>query len=196
MDFRPISLIGCYYKIISKILAERLKKVIDKVVGEEQNAFVKGRYILDGGLIANETIEFLKKKRRKAFLLKIDFEKAYDSVNWNFIRHTLTQMGFGDKWCKWIEACQNSATVSVLVNGSPTLEFKMERGFRQGDPLSPFLYLIAAEGLNITIREAVSNGIFKGVNIGRDETSISHLQYADDTLIFGDWNMSNAKNMM
>ncbi|GKA26341.1 putative RNA-directed DNA polymerase [Tanacetum coccineum] len=155
-----------------------------------------GRYILDGGLIANETVEFLKKKKRKAFLLKIDFEKAYDSVNWNFIRHTLTQMRFGDKWCKWIEACQKSATVSVLVNGSLTLEFKMERGIRQGDPLSPFLYLIAAEGLNITIREAVSNGIFKGVSVGRDETPISHLQYADDTLIFGDWNMSNAKNIM
>ena len=127
-DYRPISLIGCYYKIISKILAERMKKVIDKVIGEEQNAFIQGRYILDGGLIANEACDYLKKEKKKAFLMKIDFEKAYDSVNWNFIQNTLLQMGFGERWCKWVQTCQKSASVSVLVNGSPTLEFKMERG--------------------------------------------------------------------
>ncbi|GJU12166.1 cysteine-rich receptor-like protein kinase, partial [Tanacetum coccineum] len=107
-----------------------------------------------------EALDYLKKNKKKAFLLKIDFEKAYDSVNWNCIRQILIQMGFGVKWCKWIETCQKSALISVLVNGSPTVEFKMERGVRQGDPLSPFLYLIAAEGLNVTLREAVSKGFY------------------------------------
>ncbi|GJV91519.1 putative RNA-directed DNA polymerase, partial [Tanacetum coccineum] len=180
--------------IISKILAERMKKVICKVIGEEQNAFIQGRYILDGGLIATEACEYLKKEKKKAFLLKVDFEKAYDSVN--FIQNTLLQMGFGERWCKWVQTCQKSASVSVLVNGSPTLEFKMERGVRQGDPLSPFLYLVAAEGLNVTLKDAVRNGLFKGVKIGRSDIPISHLQYAEDTLIFGEWKESNAKNLM
>ncbi|GJX77884.1 F-box domain containing protein [Tanacetum coccineum] len=161
-DYRPISLIGCFYKI----LAKRIKKVIGGLIGDEQNAFIKGRFILDGSLIANEAFDFLKKKKKRAFLLKIDFEKAYVSVNWKFITDTMGQMGFGDKWCKWVKACLNSATVSVLVNGSPTNEFIMERGVRQG------------------------------VKIGHDDIPVSHLQYADDTLVFGEWSLPNAKNLM
>ncbi|GJR66845.1 RNA-directed DNA polymerase, eukaryota, reverse transcriptase zinc-binding domain protein [Tanacetum coccineum] len=150
---------GCYCKIISKLLAERMKKVIDKVVGEEQNAFIKGRFILDGGLIANEALDYLKKNRKKVFLLKIDFEKAYDSVNWNFIRQILIQMGFGVKWCKWIKACQKSALISILVNGSPTVEFKMEMGLDKVEQFAsrmgclagnmPFTYLGMPVGCNM-----------------------------------------------
>ncbi|GKD68588.1 cysteine-rich receptor-like protein kinase [Tanacetum coccineum] len=130
-----------------------MKKMISKVIGEERNAFIQGRYILDGGLIAIEVCDYLKKEKKKAFMLKVDFEKAYDSVNRNFIQNTLLQMGFGERWCKWVQMCQKSASVSVLVNGSPTLEFKMERGVRQGDPLSQFLYHVVAEGLNVTLKD-------------------------------------------
>lgn len=80
-DFQPISLIGCYYKIIMKVLAERVKHVVGKVVGEVQNAFIKGRYTLDGVLIANETMDYIKKARKKALIFKVDFEKAYDSAS-------------------------------------------------------------------------------------------------------------------
>lgn len=104
-EFIPISLIGSYYKIIAKILANRIKKVIDKVIGEAQNAFLSGRYILDGVLITNEAIEFIDKKNRKCMVFKVDFEKAYDCVNWEFLITTMQQMGFGDKRCKWIKAC-------------------------------------------------------------------------------------------
>lgn len=137
-DFRPISLIGCYYKIITKILAERIKKVVGNVVGDVQNAFIRGRFILDGVLIANETVDYLKKNRSKGLIFKVDFEKAYDSLNWRFLIDIVKKMGFGDKWCKWVDSCLRSATMSILVNGSPTEEFCLERGVRQGDPLSPF----------------------------------------------------------
>ncbi|GKD20048.1 kinase-like domain, beta-lactamase/transpeptidase-like protein [Tanacetum coccineum] len=160
-DFRPISLIGCYYKIIAKMLAERVKRVVGNVVGEVQNAFIKGRYILDGVLIANETMEFLKRKKKKGLVFKVDFEKAYDSINWRFILDLMKIMGFGEKWCKWVEICLRSATMSILVNGSPSKEFELERGVRH--PLSPFLFILAAEGLNAIVTEAVEKGIFRGV---------------------------------
>nr|GEW15044.1 zinc finger, CCHC-type [Tanacetum cinerariifolium] len=141
------------------------RKVISKVIGEEQNAFIQGRYILDGGLIANETCDYLKKEKKKAFLLNVDFKKAYDSVNWNFIQSTLLQMGFGERWCKWVQTCQKSASVLVLVNGSPTLEFKMKRGLGKAIFSHHFFTLWRPKGLNVIKKDAVRNGIFKGVNV-------------------------------
>ncbi|GJU27326.1 cysteine-rich receptor-like protein kinase [Tanacetum coccineum] len=195
-DFHPISLIGCYYKIIAKVLAERIKRVVGKVVGDVQNAFIKGRYILDGVLIANEVVGHLRKTRSKGLIFKVDFEKAYDSLNWRFLGDIMKKMGFGNKWCKWIDCCLRSSTMSILVNGSPTEEFCLERGVRQGDPLSPFLFILAAEGLNAIIREAVDKGVFRGIKIGSDNVVVSHLQYADDTIFFGEWNKENAKALM
>ncbi|GJR02184.1 transposon TX1 uncharacterized [Tanacetum coccineum] len=162
-DYWPISLIGSYYKIISKLLSERIKKVIGNVIGEVQNAFIHGRYILDGVLIVNETMEFMKKKKQKGIDFKLDFEKAYDSIEWGFLMAIKKKMGFGNKWCKWVDSCLRSTSISILVNGSPTREFYMERGVRQGDPLSPFLFILATEGLNALVKEAVHQNIFKGI---------------------------------
>ncbi|GJR76960.1 putative RNA-directed DNA polymerase [Tanacetum coccineum] len=194
-DFRPISLIGCYYKIIAKLLAERVKRVVGKVVGDVQNAFIKGRYILDGILIANETVDYLKKSKEKGLILKVDFEKAYDSMNWRFLIDIMKRMTFEDKWCNWVECCLRSASMSILVNGSPTEEFSLGRGVRQGDALSP-LFILATEGLNAIVNEAVENGIFRGVKVGRNRVVVSHLHYADDTIFFGEWNKENAKALM
>ncbi|GJY39956.1 reverse transcriptase domain, reverse transcriptase zinc-binding domain protein [Tanacetum coccineum] len=162
-DFRPISLIGSYYKIIPKLLAERVKKINGDVIGEPHNAFIKGRYILDGVLITNETMEYLKKKKRKGLIFKVDFEKAHDSIDWGYLLQIMKQMGFGDRWCNWVESCLNSSSISILVNGSPTKEFFMERVVRQGDPLSPFLFIIAAEGLNALLKEVMDNDILEEV---------------------------------
>ena len=110
-DFRPISLIGILYKLISKVLAERLKKVTGRVISNVQSAFVKGRPILDGVLIANETIDFLRKTKRKGLVFKVDFEKAYDTVDWGFLLDGLENMGFGEKWRKWIKTCLRSSRI-------------------------------------------------------------------------------------
>lgn len=153
-EYRSISLIGVYYKVLSKALAEKMKLVMGKIIGDTQAAFIKGRYILDGVLIANEVTDYMGKAKKKGFIFKVDFEKAYDSMDWAFLLDMLEEMGFGHKWCRWIKACLESASVSVLVNGSPTKEFKMEKGLRQGDPLAPFLFLVVAEGLNTLMTEA------------------------------------------
>ncbi|GKE06329.1 cysteine-rich receptor-like protein kinase, partial [Tanacetum coccineum] len=158
-DYRPISLIGCVYKVISKLLASRLARVIDSIISPNQSTFISGRNILDGCLIANEIIRMASLEDQKLLLFKIDFEKAFDSVNWNFLLSIMRQMGFRIKWRNWIASCLSSASISVLINGSPSKEFKMERGLRQGDPLSPFLFLLIAEALQVTIVDACNNGI-------------------------------------
>lgn len=104
-------------------------------------------------------------------------------------------MGFGIKWRKWIHGCLSSGRASVIINGSPTKEFKISKGVRQGDPLSPFLFIIAMEGLNISMKTVSDKRLFKGVKIPRTEEKISHLFYADDALFVGDWSCSNMKNL-
>ena len=98
VDYRPISLIGCIYKIIAKALASRLKKVIGSVIDEIQTAFVEGRNILDGPLIINELCSWAKKFKQKTFLFKVDFDKAFDSISWDYLVSIMEQMGFGHKW--------------------------------------------------------------------------------------------------
>ena len=181
-QYRPISLVGAIYKIISKVLAERIKKVLPLVIDECQSAFLKNRGILDSVLMANEVIEDIRRGGRSGLCLKVDFEKAYDSVRWEFLYDMLQKMGFHSKWISWIRGCLESASISVLVNGSPTEEFKPKRGLRQGDPLAPFLFLVVAEGLAGLVRQAMKANILSGLKIGRKKVEISILQFADDTL--------------
>ncbi|GKC94258.1 putative RNA-directed DNA polymerase, eukaryota, reverse transcriptase zinc-binding domain protein [Tanacetum coccineum] len=181
--------------VISKVLANRLQQVVHSVVSEVQTAFIKDRQIIDGPLMVNEIISWANKKRERLFILKVDFEKAFDSLDWKFLDHTMEQMGFSIKWRKWIHGCLNSAFASVLVNGSPTKEFKIQKGLCQGDPLSPFLFIIAVEALHVTLQEAKFKNVFEGVKVGCNGVDISHLQFADDALILGKWSLDNAKNL-
>ncbi|GJS90564.1 RNA-directed DNA polymerase, eukaryota [Tanacetum coccineum] len=131
-DFRPIILIGSVYKIIAKILANRLSLVIPYLISDVQSAFVANRQILDGPFIINELISWCKYKKTKAMLFKVDFEKAFDSVRWDYLDDILNKFGFGAKWRNWIQGYLNSAMGSILVNGSPTPEFKFHKGFYKG----------------------------------------------------------------
>ena len=186
-DFRPINLVGGFYKLLAKVLANRLKKVVSKVVSTAQNAFVEGRQILDAVLIANEAINSLIKRNESGVLCKLDIEKAYDHLSWNFLLIVMRKMGFGDKWAAWIRWCISTTSFSVLVNGTPSGFFHSSRGWRQGDPLSPYLFVIGMEALCTLINKAVSGGFLSGCRIrGRvgDEVQITHLLFANDTLVF------------
>jgi hypothetical protein len=131
-------------------------------------------------------VDEARKAKKELLLFKVDFEKAYDSVDWDYLDAVQRKMNFPPLWRKWMRECVCTATASVLVNGSPTDEFSLERGLRQGDPLSPFLFLLAAEGLNVMMKAMVEGNRFSGYSVGgEDAVTMSHLQFADDTLLLG-----------
>ncbi|XP_071708985.1 uncharacterized protein [Rutidosis leptorrhynchoides] len=179
-DFRLISLVGFFYKIVTN----RLLLIINKIISPVQSAFISRRQILDGPLMLSEIMSWYKKTNRHMLLFKVDFEKAYDSFNWDYLLFLLSSLGFGNKWRGWILGCLKSARTSVLVNGSPTRELQIKRGLRQGDPLNPFLFIIVMEGLHLTINRAMERRFIRGINVGN--ISHSHFMYADDVIIFSD----------
>ena len=194
-DYRPISMVGCAYKIIAKLMARRLQKVMNSLIGPQQSSFIKGRQILDGALIASEIIDSCKKSKTEAMMMKLDFHKAFDSVSWKYLDWVLEQMNFPLKWREWIRSCTMSASASLLINGSPSDPFKLHRGLRQGDPLSPFLFNLAVEPLSLLFQKSISLGLWDGIEICRNGSKVSHLQYADDTLVFCPPDMKSLMNI-
>ncbi|GKD44083.1 putative RNA-directed DNA polymerase, eukaryota, reverse transcriptase zinc-binding domain protein [Tanacetum coccineum] len=182
--------------VVSKLLSSRLARVINSIISHNQSDFISGRQILDGCLIANEIIQMASLEDKKLLLFKVDFEKAFNTVNWNFLLSIMRQMGFEIKWRNRIASCLSSASILVLINGSPSKEFKMKRDLRQDDPLLPFLFLLVAEALQVTIVDACNKGIFKGVFWRIVGLMFLFFQFFDDALFFGEWSRLNASNLI
>ncbi|GKV22123.1 hypothetical protein SLEP1_g32015 [Rubroshorea leprosula] len=172
-----------------------LRKVMASIISQNQSAFVGRRHIADGIVIANEVIHEAKKRKRPTLIFKADFEKAYDSVNWNFLDLMMEKLGFCLKWIRWIKECLSTSLVSVLVNGSPTEEFSMKKGLRQGDPLAPFLFLLVVEALNGLILKAKEEDMYSGVAVGTEGMEVTHLQFADDSIFFCEASDENIKTI-
>lgn len=153
-DFRPISLIGCIYKFVATVLVRRLVKVIGEIIGDCQHAFVGGRQILDVVMSANETVDDLLINKKDGLVCKLDMEKEYDHVNWNFVDYMLLRMEFGQKWRKRMKVCVTTTSFTILVNGGLSNFFNVSRGLQQSDPLSPILSIIVMEALNKLLNRA------------------------------------------
>lgn len=184
-EFWPISLIGCMYKIIFRVLAIRLRRIIHKLIDEKQSAFVRGRNMLDSILIVNEVVDDAKRRKKPCLIFKVYFKKAYDYICWDFLIYMMVRMSFNHKWISGIKTCLEMTTISILVNGSPTEEFKPRKRLRQGDIIASFLYLIVAEGLSSLMRQALKMGKYVGHKVGIQLVEVSLLQFVDDSFLCG-----------
>lgn len=159
------------YKIFSKVLANRLKRVLPHNISEHQSAFIKGHLIIDNILVAYETLHYIKNHNsgRLGFMaFKLDMSKAYDKVEWSFLKNVVLQMGFDERWVALVMECITMVTYSILINGEPMGNIKLSRGIRQGDPLSLYLFLVFSEGLHKMIQRVACNCDIKGVSICRN----------------------------
>ncbi|CAL1353289.1 unnamed protein product [Linum trigynum] len=198
-QLRPISLCQFVYKIITKIMAERLACLLPQLISEGQNAFIRERQIVDNILLGHELMHYLKIKTRgkKGFMaLKVDMEKAYDRVEWPFLLAVLEKMGFNSTWQGWIHECLRSSSFSVLMNGTPSGYFTPSRGLRQGDPLSPLLFVLCTEGFAALLRKAIVEKRLEGVKVAPRAPRISHLFFADDSYLFLRGNLRECENLI
>ena len=154
------------------------------MVRPTQTAFMQGRNILDGVVILHETIDELHRKKMNGVIFKIDFEKSYDKVNWEFLQQTLRMKGFSEEWCTWIRNFVTGGSVAINVNNNIGHYFQKKKGLRQGDPLSPILFNIVADMLAVLIDRAKLDGQVEGVIPHLVDGGLSILQYADDTILF------------
>jgi hypothetical protein len=193
-DLRPISLCNMLYKIISNVLANRLKVFLHDIISPNQSAFVPGRLITDNVLVANEMTHYLQNKRRGeegCCALKLDMSKAYDRVEWDFVETMLRQLGFDDALVEILMRCVRSVKYRIKINGELTQVITPQRGLHQGDPLSPYLFLICAE-VSSLLHHAERNDLIQGIRICNGAPSVSHLLFADDSLILMKATSSNA----
>ncbi|KAA3478112.1 reverse transcriptase [Gossypium australe] len=197
-QFRPISLCNVLYKIIAKVLVNCMSDMLGDCINETQGAFIPGRLISDNILIAYEILHSLKMKKngkKGHFALKLDMSKAYDRVEWDFLAGMMTALGFHNDWIVLIMRCVCSVSYSVSLNGLNSDWFSPSRGLRQGDPLSPYLFLICAEGFATLLEDVKQRGLMEGAPIGRGRISINHLFFADDCILFGDASLEGARTV-
>ena len=185
--FRPISLINTIYKAISKILVTRLRPILQREISPLQNAFTRDRSIHDNLLIAKEALNTFRKSKNKTgwCALKLDMEKAYDRIEWDFLWQTLKAFGFPPTWVSWIQECVSNVSYSIKVNGQPSPWFRPSRGLRQGDPLSPYLFILCMEVLirKLTLQShSRTSGI--GFKLHPRTATVPCLMFADDSLPF------------
>ena len=185
-QFRPISLCNVWYKLITKVVANRLKSIMPKLIGPLQSSFVSSRHITDNIIIAQEAFHSMNNKKDKVgwMTIKVDLEKTYDRLNWGFIEDTLKDTGIPSRLQNVIMRCISSSSMRLLWNGQPIKEFKPSRGVRQGDPLSPYIFVLCIERLAYLISAEVPKGGWKPLIVAKKAPKLSHLFFADDLVLF------------
>ena len=184
--FRPISLCNTVYKAILKLLVARVRPVLNKLISPCQSAFIPGTWIAENPITVHELLHsFKRRKVKEGFIsLKIDIQKAYDHINWGFLKVVLKNFGFPDIFVNWIMECISTISFSVLFNGGKSNFFTLTRGLRQGDPLSPYLFILCQEMLSRIIEREHATSSIQGVKMNVGGPSFTNVMYADDIMLF------------
>lgn len=198
-DYRPIALCNIYYKIISKLLSLRLQSVLECIISENQSAFIPGRAIGDNVLITHEMLHFLKTSKAEkhcTIVVKTDMSKAYDIIEWRFISNVLERLGFHTTWTQWIMQCISTVSYSYLINDFVYEEVRPYRVIRQGDPISPYIFILCSEVLSGLCKKAGREGSLQGVRVARGSPRINHLLFANDTMFFCEASQSSCNTLL
>ncbi|GJX36511.1 RNA-directed DNA polymerase, eukaryota, reverse transcriptase zinc-binding domain protein [Tanacetum coccineum] len=183
-DFKPIACCNVLYKIISKILTDRIKRGLNKIVNLNQSAFIPGRHIQDNILIAQELLRgYNRKSGARRCDMKIDLQKAYDTINWEFLKDVLHIVGFHEAMINWIMTCITSTSFFICVNGEVKGFFKGGRGLRQGDPISPYLFTLVMEVFNMIMINNINQASYFRYHYGCSELKLTHMCFVDDLLV-------------
>jgi hypothetical protein len=176
-------LLNVSFKIFTKVVTNRITEITKKVISPTQTTFLPERNIMEGLIILHKTIHEMHRRKQSGVLLKLDFEKAYDKINWIFVQQTRRMKGFSSTWRKWVASFMEGGHVGIKVNDQVGRNFQTPREVRQGDPLSPILFNIVVDMLAILINRAKQGGQISGVIPNIIDDGLSILQYADDTIL-------------
>ena len=190
-NWRPISLLNVIYKLMSSAIANRLKTVLNKLINQDQKGFITGRFIGENIRLVYDVLFETKKQEIPGLLLSIDFQQAFDSISWKFIHKVLNYFNFGPSIQRWVKLFQTGVEYCILQNGFMSDFFLLKRGCRQGDPISPYIFILCVEVLGMMIRKSKD---VKGIKINSMEFKLS--QYADDTQMFLDGSETSLKQAL
>lgn len=197
-DFRPIALCNVIYKIVTKVLANRIKILLPNIISPNQSSFISGRNTTDNCIILQEAVHSMNYMtgKQRFMIIKLDLVKAYDKMEWSFITESLELLHFPRHIVDLIRTCIATTSMSVNWQGRASQAFSPTRGLRQGDPMSPLLFVVALERLSHMISDAVNAGLWTPLKFGRGGPSLSHLMFANDVLLVAEASSSNVEQIM
>ena len=194
-EYRPIACCTVVYKIISKVLTNRLHGIIKSVICDSQAGFIPGRKIGDNIILAHELVKaYTRKNVSPRSMLKIYLQKAYDSVEWPFLEQVMEGLGFPDLFTQWVMKCVKTVNYTIVVNGQNTQRFDAAKGLRQGDPMSPFLFTLAMEYLSRLLKGLKEEKNFK-YHPKCAKLDVTHLCFANDLLLFSRGDLNSIKEL-
>ncbi|XP_060969815.1 uncharacterized protein LOC133037031 [Cannabis sativa] len=186
-DLQSFALCNVIYKVVSKVLTNRMRNIIDQIISTTRSAFIPGRLIYDNVMVPFEVMHYLKRKTkgRKGYMaIKLDTSKAYDRVEWDYLWEVMIHMGFHTHWIDLVMHCVSTARYNVIHDGHSIGPINPTRGIRQGNPLSTYLFIICAEGLSSLIQQYETNWIIHGCHIAHGAPLITHMLFANDSYLF------------